>query len=239
MSDPNMSENTSAISLESPHAVGRKFYADGMVRQWPGNTFVGHAGQQGEDFAAFDALLNIYRQMPRHSFAKKITMLPPSSYHITVFGALNEEDRGTERWPTQLDPATPLEVVTQDWLRQLQKWPPLEPAVFEFEVLAPQRTSSDAPHVPLRPADAATAQRLRDLRNQLSSLTGIRQPDHETYAYHLTLGYLIQNLSPQESADLYAVSLEWMAQLPSRLRITSVAFCSFRDMFAFQELHLL
>ncbi|HEX7641448.1 MAG TPA: DUF1868 domain-containing protein [Burkholderiaceae bacterium] len=223
-----------------PHDVGRKFDANGAVRRFAGNTFIGHVAQQGEDFPTFDALLDIYREFPRHDFAAKISLTPPSSYHITVFGGLNEEDRGTPRWPAKVDKDAPLEQVNRQWLSELRARPPLNNHVFEFELGLPQLDKGGAPHIPLVPADDVTAKRLATLRNELSELTGIRDKDHDTYKHHLTFGYVHQLLSDAEAADLLEATRRWMRTLSSqarRIRVPAVQFCRFRDMYAFEVLH--
>jgi hypothetical protein len=221
-----------------PRDVGRKFNADGTVRGFAGNTFVGHIGQQSEDFAVFDKLLNIYREVPRYSFAGKLALLPPSSYHVTVFGGLNEADRGTPRWPALLAPDLGLEVATQAWLQKLRTRPRLNDATFLFELDSPPpHMSEGAPYIPLRPADDATAERLITLRDDLSRLTGIRRADHERYQYHMTLGYLYRLLTAVQADELRDATISWMSNMPRRLRISGIQFCSFRDMYAFRVLH--
>jgi hypothetical protein len=224
-----------------PRDVGVKFNADGSVKEFIGSTFVGHVGQQGEDFAVFDTLLNIYREFPTLPFASKVALLPPSSYHVTVFVGLNEPDRNTPRWPAGVADDLSQPAATQKHLSLLRAQPRLNNSVFEFEMGDPPPLRIEgAPNIPLRPADAATARRLAAVRNDLAQLTGIRRPDHDSYQYHLTIGYIHQYLSAGEAQALQAANIRWMkslAALPRRLRINNVQFCSLRDMYAFQVLH--
>jgi hypothetical protein len=221
-----------------PRDVGRKFNADGTVRDFAGNTFIGHVGQQGEDFAAFDRLLDVYRDAPRYSFAAKLALLPPSSYHITIFGGMNEADRGTVRWPATLAPDISLMAANRSWLEKLRARARMSDATFSFELNPPPpHMLEGAPHIPLRPADDATALRLAKLRDDLSRLTGIRRGDHDQYQYHLTFGYLYKHLTSAQADDLQRATALWMANMPRRFRISGVQFCSFRDMYAFQILH--
>ncbi|PTT90595.1 DUF1868 domain-containing protein [Pelomonas sp. HMWF004] len=219
--------------------VGRKLNADGTVHPFVGNTFIGHVPQQGEGYETFDTLLDIYREVPRHSFAHKLMLLPPSSYHVTVFGALNEVDRGTRDWPQALPADIGLPAVTQRWLELLRGRPKLDPAPFDFVPDVVTRKIDGAPNIPLRPANAATAARLATLRDELSNLTGIRRVDHDSYLYHLTFGYLRRHLTSTEADDLMRATSRWTAALPPRIRIPAFHFCSFRDMFSFRELHAL
>lgn len=229
-----------AAAQNVPRDVGRKFNADGSVRRFGGNTFIGHVGQQGADYEQFDALLDIYREMPAHAFAHKIALTPPSSYHVTMFGGLNDEDQGRARWPRGLPPDMPVDAVTREWLRQLKTRPPLADHRFKFEFGNPALMKDGAPHVPLVPADDATARRLKGLRDELSAFTGLRDKDHERYRYHLTFGYLHAVLSDGEAQALKSATEDWVRRLSARvgaIAIPAVEFCSFRDMYAFRVLH--
>ncbi|BBB58427.1 hypothetical protein UNDKW_0154 [Undibacterium sp. KW1] len=115
-----------------PKDVNRKFNADGSVRSFAGNTFVGHIEQQGAGFQGFDTLLNVYREVPKYSFKEKIALLPPSSYHITVFVGVNDEDRNTPRWRDGLDRATPINKITSETTKLLKSRKKTHYAPFEF-----------------------------------------------------------------------------------------------------------
>lgn len=220
--------------------VGRKVNADGTVREFIANTFIGPLGQQGEDFAMFDALLDVYREFARHSFHKKIALLPPSSYHITVFGGLNEVDRGTERWSSRDPVDAPLEQVTERYLRELRVLPRLdrEPFLFEVDISRSPSLRGNL-SVPLRPINEKTRIRLQTIRNQLAELTGIRRPDHDKYAYHITLGYFFRSLDPDEVQALATAANLWIRRLAVHrrpFRINSIQLCRLRDMYAFEQI---
>jgi hypothetical protein len=220
--------------------VGRKFNADGTVRPFGGNTFLGHIQQQGAGFDLFNALLNIYREFPTHAFASKISLTPPSSYHVTVFGGLNEEDKGRPRWPAQLPLDWSIDAVTRAWAHRLRARPTLADPGFVFEYGEASATTGGAPHLPLRPADDATAARLHTLRDELSAFTGLRDKDHDSYEYHMTFGYVHEVLSANEAESLRAATQHWIEQLSVRglrIRIPAVQFCSIVDMYAFRVLH--
>lgn len=224
-----------------PRDVGRKFNADGSVHPFAGNTFVGHLGQQGEDFAYFDALLDIYRDLPRHAFTRKMAVLPPSSYHVTLFGGLNDIDRINGPWPADIPRDTRIEKANDMYLERLERLPRLVPegaAPFDFVLdQLPKPSLDGAPNIPLRPADEATAARLQALRDRLSALTGLRRPDHDRYRYHMTIGYIFQYLTAEESSELRAAQGRWMERLAAMqrpLRIRRFDYCVFRDMYAFR-----
>lgn len=228
-----------------PKDVGRKMNSDGSVREFLANTFIGPLAQQGEDFAVFDAFLDIYRDFPRHAFHRKIALLPPSSYHITVFGGLNDVDRGTPNWISSIPADMPIERVTEQYLQALHKLPKLNGAPLLFDVdmeRLPPAKKEGGLTIPLRPADLATERSLRVIRDQLSDLTGIRRKDHDSYEYHVSIGYFFQFLNADEAQDLREATARWMrhiAAVDRKPRIASVQFCRLRDMYAYEALHQL
>ncbi|MGJ3699750.1 DUF1868 domain-containing protein [Variovorax sp. AFSI2.2] len=225
----------------APHDVGRKFRADGTVQPFAGNTFIGHVGQQGADFDMFDRLLDVYRDLPRQSFARKLSILPPSSYHVTVFVGLNEVDRGRPRWPGEFSPDTPMEAVTRIYAERMRALDATTTEPYDFVVDGkPALRSEGTLQIKLKPARAETKNRLDAVRGQLSRLTGLRDANHERYQYHLTLGYLHQFLTPEESAEMLQASENWarnVSELGQPLLIRKLQFCAFRDMFAFRVVH--
>jgi hypothetical protein len=229
----------SAGATPAPGDVGRKFNADGTVRPFAGNTFIGRIPQQGARFAVFDTLLDAYREVPASRFARKLTMLPPSSYHVTLFGGVNDADRNTPKWASPAPHDTPIDKLDALYLDRLRRAARPARRGFEFACGAPPEPGADGTlHIPLRPADAATQSRLRALRDELSALTGIRRPDHDRYEYHVTLGYLYGFLDESEASEMRKATASWMQRLErlgTPILIPSFHFCTFRDMFAFEE----
>src|SRR5690349_15028789 len=91
-----MAYSNNKTTIISKPSGGHKFRPDGRVLPFPGSTIICHLPQQGASFEAFDAILDIYRELPDHAFSKKLGVLPPSSYHMTIIGTATDADR---RWP--------------------------------------------------------------------------------------------------------------------------------------------
>ncbi|HEX6705278.1 MAG TPA: DUF1868 domain-containing protein [Albitalea sp.] len=224
-----------------PRDVGRKFDADGTPLPFEGNTFAGHVGQQGADYETFDAWLDIVREMPRHGFSRKLTLVPPSSWHVTLIGGVNDVDRTTPAWPTDLARDTPISQVHRTFLERLhqRRARPLEACRFVVDTERPPRTRIEGTlAVPLRPADAADAKRLGAARDELADLIRLRRPDHDTQRFHVTIGYLYRLLDATEAAAMQAAAADWISRLAVRgpLRIGAFHFCVLRDMFAYREM---
>lgn len=92
--------------------------------------------------------------------------------------------------------------------------------------------------VRLLPTDDAVEARLRKLRDRLSDVTGIREPDHDRYRFHITLAYQVAPLAPKED-DAWRRSLAaWKAMIARRAPIITLGnpeYCLLKDMFAFKR----
>lgn len=222
----------------SPTA-GDKFYADGRVRPFAGNTIICHLAQQGEAAAAFRALLDIYRTAPGMDFMRKITLLPPSSYHMTVFSGANDAQRMPGLWPR----AVPLDAPMAECDRRVGAML----RDFALETTLPIRMVVDPAEPPtddmpfkirLVGADSGEEHKLRRLRDRLSDCLGIRAPTHDAYYFHISVGYLIQPFTPAERTAFLARQAAWRAMVRDAAPVIALGapeYCTFKDMFAFDR----
>ncbi len=80
--------------------------------------------------------------------------------------------------------------------------------------------------------------RLRELRNRLSALLGIRQANHDSYRFHVTLAYRVQPLNPGQAQAFRAFRTRWHSEVARRcpeIRLGPLEFCAFDDMFHFDQ----
>lgn len=221
--------------------VGRKFSSSGCPLPFAGNTFLGHLEQQGEGFKTFDTILNVYRALPETSFFRKMTVLPSSSYHITLFTGVNECDRHSGPWPTGMSREVALESLNTYFLEKLKLRQPEMSSPFEFivdsDALLPGE--NDNLFIPLKPASQDTYTRLENLRDELSDITGIRREDHRYYQYHITLGYLVATLDKVELTEYRAKNREWreMIAKTGKITIKKFYFCILQDMYSFRSIY--
>jgi hypothetical protein len=226
-----------------PADVGRKFDADGRVRPFAGNTILWHLPQQGPDAAAFDAILDIYREVPSLGFARKIACTPPSSYHVTLFVGANDQDRVPGRWPDGIPLDAPMERCHRllgDRLRQI-RLDQAPPFLFRVDMKDP---APDAGPITIRllPRDEAEDRRLRTLRDRLSQVLGIRHADHDAYFFHVTVAYQIDWLTAEQQAEHLAALRRWKDTIARRSPVIALGapeYCTLEDMFAFhRQFHL-
>lgn len=224
---------------EAPRDVGRKFEADGRVRRFAGSTVICHLPQQGPDSAAFDVLLDFYRAAPGHGFARRIALLPPSSYHMTVFGGVNDIGRNSKTWPAGIPIDTPIGDCNRIIGERLQA-----AGLPRIERLAMKVDANDSGddgntlRIPLTPADAGELARIEDLRAAIARTIGVPVPVSGTYQFHITLAYTIAPFDEAERRDALAVMAEWKRRLVRRVPVIALGtpeYCTFEDMFAFKR----
>lgn len=219
--------------------VGSKFDALGRVTRFPGNTVICYLAQQGPEATAFRALLDIYRALPRYGFARKITPLPPSSYHMTLFGGANDQQRRPNVWPASVPLDTPIEECTRRLAARLEGFDLRLARPIRMRVALDESPADERPlKIRLRPADATQERALRDARNRLSDQLGIRTPTHDAYEFHITLAYLFHVLTATEQREFRLARTAWHRQLASavpEIALSNVEFCYFDDMFHFDQ----
>lgn len=222
----------------TPRTVGHKFLANRQVHPFAGNTIICHVPQQEDGFAAFDALLDIYREFPAQAFMAKVAVLPPSSYHMTVLGCADDEHRKAGLWPRDVPLDAPMAQCDAALAGRL--------ALFDLACGLPLRMRVDTqragPDEGLRiemvPVDAAEEAKLRRLRDRLAEATGIRAPDHDRFTFHISLGYLVAELTAAERQAFEAARQRWHADLARKVPVWNLGapeFCTFADMYAFRR----
>ncbi|WP_237153238.1 DUF1868 domain-containing protein [Oryzibacter oryziterrae] len=211
-----------------PQGTAVKFFADGRPRPYAGNTFVAALASERPESAV---VADIAERLRTSTIGHRLTLLPRSSYHMTVFEGVCDAYRVAERWPADL----PLDA-------------PLAEAHAYFEdriadvagIAAPLRMKvngltswANGLVIGLEAEDQDEDGHLRALRDRLSTATGLRKPDHATYAFHMTLGYWLDR--PED--ELWLVEKQGIEQLLlrllPRLELPAPDFCHFADMHAF------
>ncbi|ATS49882.1 DUF1868 domain-containing protein [Xanthomonas citri pv. fuscans CFBP 6996] len=229
---------TTRAMTPPPSDVGRKFLRSRRPMPFAGNTFVGHLEQQGDGYDSFDRVLNIYREFPEQRFAHKFAVLPPSSYHVTLLGGVNEIDRARGPWPSDLPRDHALADINAAYLARLKERaaPPLGACRFLVNPTAARTGNNDNLLIPLKPADTQTAQRLEAARQALMQLTRLQRPDYTNFQFHISLAYLCDTLDAAEQTAYRTAVRGWLTQLAAAGPITvpRFHFCTFDDMDAFR-----
>lgn len=224
---------------EFPPDIGRKFHPDGRVQRFDGNTVICHLDQQGPNAILFNTLLDIYREVPVHGFMSKVTLLPPSSYHMTIFGGANEKDRRPGAWPADLPLDLPLAKCDQLFGERLRAFRLECDLPFRMKVDLSEPGPGERPAtLRLLPYDDAEDAKLRRLRDRLAETLAIRTSSHDEYRFHVTLGYLIRWLTQEEQIAFRKTLAAWresVAAVCPLIELGAPEYCTLKDMFAFSR----
>lgn len=215
-----------------------KFDAHGNVLRFPGNTLICHVPL----FTPLsDGLVEARDQIRATSFADCLSLLPPESYHMTVFEGVLDYERTQARWPEGLPLNATLKECHRFMETKLRAFDlACEPAIrMRIAEAAAQRGIG---MVTLEPANADEAHKIQDLRNRLSAHLGIRGPDHDDYVFHITLSYQTRVMSRDAMREALAFLGKLYDELAAKIGTITLGapeFCTFNDMYAFDNLFLL
>lgn len=214
-----------------PTGVHTKFNVDGSVRAFPGNTIICHLPPSSGLYAC---LLNLYAQLLRSDLSELYSLLPPSSWHMTVFEGVCDQVRRPRFWPGDLDLDAPLAECDARFAGKLSSFdlsgdPPYHLRIAGWQPLV------NGIALKLAPATTAEEIRLRSLRDRLSHLLQIRHPGHEDYVFHVSIAYLIRYPDDVQQTALSAMLFELLSGLPAEFELGAPEFCRFDDMFAFHR----
>lgn len=209
--------------------AGTRFDASGRFLPEPGNTVVCQLAPESDSEAA---LLDLRAAMVARPEAGHFTFTTPESWHMTVFQGIIETGRHTDVWAKGLPLDAPVEAMTQAMAARLDGF--VAPPAFAMRIAAV--TPMGLSLTGATPADEAAARAWRDA---LSNALGIRAPDHDSYAFHLTMAYVTRWLPRTAMPGLAAWLDDRTRALQARLPVLHLerpAFCRFADMNAFPPL---
>ncbi|KPB72040.1 DUF1868 domain-containing protein [Pseudomonas cannabina] len=220
---------------EKPYDVDRKFYADGKARPFAGNTIISQIPLRTP---ANDALTLVRNTLATHEFSQCLSLLPPSSYHMTVFEGVIDEQRKAPFWPAEVPGDAQVQVCTHYFTERLKNFAleenfRLQMRFDEFNVYRDSGAT-----LRLVPANLQERNKLRDLRDRLAQCLGIRSPDHDNYGFHITLGYLVRWMTPEQTRDYASIQREclgYLRQTFDSIELDAPRFCTFNDMLAFDD----
>ncbi|KIX01875.1 uncharacterized protein Z518_09602 [Rhinocladiella mackenziei CBS 650.93] len=216
---------------EYPRWIGQKFEPDGRLLSFPGNTVICHLSPQSE---LHHALQGLYKELKEGEFASLQALLPPTSWHMTIFEGVSDKMRKHGVWPDNLPPDASLDGCNALFNQKLAAFdletePPFRMAVYGFEPL------EDGVALRVVPASPAEERRLRRLRDRLSKVLQTRHLGHNHYSFHVSVSYMLRYLSQEEHEKFWTFLQEYLSKLPEYFELGAPEFCTFDDMFAFRR----
>ncbi|QHN03671.1 DUF1868 domain-containing protein [Granulicella sp. WH15] len=213
-----------------------KFNPDGSPRPFAGNTVICHLPQQTR---FHDAVVAFGHALRSSSFGAKIAGLPDDSYHATILGGPNDQDRDRYGWPSDIPITTPMaecnRVIGERFARfRMHTELPLRFRLDTEKTLAPQRPSG----LQLVPADADEKLKIRALRDRLSDeVFRYRTPDHDTFGFHISMAYQVVALTSMERREYQSIltgHLRTLVEASPVIELGVPEFCTFGDMYRFE-----
>lgn len=210
-------------------SIGVKFYEDGSVRAFHGNTVVAPIRQENPAYSVAVRLRDMVKEFNLEDY---YTMLPSDSYHMTVIGGLDDQLRVDEHWPPMLPKNAPMEAADDHYTAAIARAGLPGPLRMRFDAI---RVSNNCMIIHLLGADAEQEQIARSFRDRAAAEVGVKFRGHDTYRFHISLAYT--RVIPEGEA---AQRLEKMKEAMNAVLAQQPAFMTgtphvayFKDMYAF------
>lgn len=205
-----------------------KFKENGDFNLFKGNTVVANLDDQVHVLEVVSAIQNMYRELP---FINKITLTPPESIHMTVIELLCDQNRQQDYWSKDLPLDMPIEEIDTYFGKQLEHFPLLN------ERIQMKVTGMGRQNILLEPANEDTRVRLNTIRDYVWKKTGVKFPNHYDYQFHITVGYIREELTPEES-EIFKTQIEKVTQYVLKsmpvVNISRVDYTTFNSMARFE-----
>jgi hypothetical protein len=211
-----------------------KFNPDGTRRSFKGNTVICHLQPQG---STRDAVEQIATDLKRSSFLRKIALLPPESYHMTVYPGVNDQGRDITGWPSDIPQGASIEECSRIVARRMRSFQlecklPLRMKVDQTRTIENSRAST----LRMMGFDEGEEKKIRAIRDRLVDVFGFRDKQHDDYGFHITLAYQLQRFTLAEQAEYRAILEKNVSKIVASAPMFEFAnpeFCTFPDMFRF------
>lgn len=220
-----------ARPLGGPRFLDRRFDSAGTPLPCAGNTIIRHISIPSD----LDRMCDIQDKLKAGPAGKCFGWLPRASLHCTIFNGLLYGERKQEAWPTTLrNDVTRAEADSHIEAAFLKTTKLDDPVEMTFGGLS--GIESDALGVSLIPGAADNAA-LRRYRDDLAEASGLsHRPGHDSYIFHITLGYLISwpNQADAEAFDVasQAISNDFLSNTLN-LNVHEPEFCRFQTIAQF------
>ena len=171
--------------------VGKKFNEDGSAKRFPGNTIICHIPNQSPQF---DFLMKIRGELMRQSWIKKYSLLPPSSFHMTVIEGICDSVRKPSHWPTKLALDASLKEADEFFIQQFNEIIPPQ----SFQTTGTYLFIGNTIGMRIVPVSVEMKDLMRKYRDHVAEKLGLWFPGHDFYQFHVSFAYLIERLSFKE-----------------------------------------
>jgi len=206
-----------------------KFDKKGRVLNFPGCSIICKIPIKSGLFNEIKLLQSKYKYLNPQ---KAYVYLPESSFHMTLFDCCNVNTFNTKYWPKKIEKDENYKNVANQIYQKIKNldFPKefnlkLKKLFGGYSIILEGNTKKDE-------------KILRDYRNILSDLLGIRFANHETYSFHITFAYILRKLTDDEVKKLIKINFrllgEFFEKNPS-ISVVHPELCIFNDMLEFKS----
>jgi hypothetical protein len=227
-------QNELGLGANPTRDASLKFRPDGTVKPFAGNTVICHVPQQCQ---FRDGTVALHDMLARSTFAHKLGILPPESYHMTIYPGANDQDRQLSSWPGGVPLDATIEQCSASIKARMETARFAGPFPLRVRVDVPRTLNyGRASTLRMTGADAASERALRTLRDQIAAVYKFRAPEHENYGFHITVAYTMANLSKAEMAEYRTLLQKAVDQIVAATPVLELGlpeYCTFKDMYRF------
>ena len=216
-------------------SIGIKFYENGDVRTYPGNTVVADVTP---DCPAYDVMVKLHQLVIDKGLDSHQILLPKDSYHMTVIRGVNDQVRKPTHWPKEgLAFDAPMTEV-DDYITKAVTSVPM-PKKMRMKFDRAMLNAGDI-KILLVPADEEQAKILKDYRDAVANAIGLFLPGHDEYRFHITLSYtrVIAEGDDAVRMDEMLAEMDRIIKDQPDVDITAPYMAYYNDMFAFSPTRL-
>ena len=207
-----------------------KFDNDGNPLHWPGCTIICPIQ---ENSLVSSLLAEVQENFKEIAPNRKYTFLPQSSFHMTLFDCCNGSTFKTSYWPDSIqDTQNYLEIanILSDRLKNYQ---------FPNSLAVRLNKFFGGFSTLLTPYSSKDEEILRNCRDDLSNLLGIKFENHLRYTFHITLAYILEPLTLEEVSRLIGLEKKMNKKFKNEIPLINLPqpeICVFNDMYKFTNI---
>jgi len=207
-----------------------KFDNDGNPLHWPGCTIICPIQ---ENSLVSSLLAEVQENFKEIAPNRKYTFLPQSSFHMTLFDCCNVSTFKTSYWPDSIqDTQNYLEIanILSDRLKNYQ---------FPNSLAVRLNKFFGGFSTLLTPYSSKDEEILRNCRDDLSNLLGIKFENHLRYTFHITLAYILEPLTLEEASRLIDLEKKMDKKFKNEIPLINLPqpeICVFNDMYKFTNI---
>ena len=207
-----------------------KFDNDGNPLHWPGCTIICPIQ---ENSLVSSLLAEVQENFKEIAPNRKYTFLPQSSFHMTLFDCCNVSTFKTSYWPDNIeDTQNYLEIanILSERLKNYQ---------FPNSLAVRLNKFFGGFSTLLTPYSSKDEEILRNCRDDLSNLLGIKFENHLRYTFHITLAYILEPLTLEEVSRLIDLEKKMNKKFKNEIPLINLPqpeICVFNDMYKFTNI---